>query len=392
MSSSNYGIPVNMGLTHGFQPNGSIGLLANAMPDKVLFQFGRPITINSIEELDSFTQIHKNDLYPGYGVYVLDSDSQVKGLQKAQYMYDKYKFIDIGTPACTSYLNIINISDIPENSSNIKEWFPDFFMRVQVNKVQGNINLRSILNKQYIINNNELMVFASMVGNYSLDNTITNNIIDRMLSINITGGIRSLMKKLGTKYKVSIPIFTDFSNCIIKSVIDIISGTAYSFTLMKNDYDLDVSTYINYIASCFAAFKYIYINNGVTNSLQYSEPLRIIDSTLLTKIKSNSSIAYDFDNIRNAIQEIIYYNKSSGYSVDFFDQLEEVVNYFKENNPTIFESTYNSNKFYIDLCEGIGGIVGLALLFAIMSNSKSELSKCSLFLCYLFPEQYKNIW
>ena len=49
------------------------------------------------------------------------------------------------------------------------------------------------------------------------------------------------------------------------------------------------------------------------------------------------------------------------------------------------------NAFFEDLCEGIGGIVNLALFFSIISNADST-AKTSMFLHFITPKKFEGFY
>ena len=417
MSKTNAGIPLNFGITYGFQSDDTYSLLSNAMPDQCILQFGRPVELDNIKTLNEFTSINRDTLQIGFTVLVKDTDPEQKGLQRSQYYWDGIEWIKFGNPGVSEYLNIFSIEYVkadPENNIDEGYYKTQFFMRMQIKNIQSNINLISLLNSRLIVTNLDIISYLGLNGNYSLENNGSTNILYSLINLNIRGGMNVLMKKISDKYNVTGRKFADLIEYTTTALHKIINQSGTEFIALCNEYNtLDVSMYINFIGACFASVKNLIINNSEdTVMLDPNNYLHMIDEnvyniitksytytsgdTVTNTISSTSKVVQIqtyFTKLLNNINSIIHYNPnnpSSNKVCNFFKEIKNIIEYFKENNTVLFSRRTLANKFYSDLIEGIAGVITLALYCSIISTGDG-LTRSTLFLHFLFPDKYKQI-
>ena len=410
MSKTNAGIPLNFGLTHGFQNENSFSLLTNAMPDNCTFQFSRPIEMQTLKDLNEFTSINRETLPLGFTVLVKDIDNNKKGLQRMQYYWNGIEWLKLGNPNVSEYLNIFSTSYISVEPGN-GYWDRQFFMRIQAKNIQSNINVISLLNNRLAVTNTDIISYIGLNGNYSLETNGSLNLLTTLLNMNIKSGMNLLMKKLCNKYQTAGRSFKNLNDYIFESVIKILRETSMDYTGLCIEYEtLDLSMYINFIGACFASIKNIISNNANdTTLLDPNNYLHMIDENvynIITKpytyIEANSNtntilntskvenIQSFFVKLLGVINRVLHYNENTGLQSLFYKEVISTIEYFKESNPVLFKYSVGANKFYADLIEGIAGIVTLALFFSVMSNGV-KLTKSTLYLHFLFPDLYKQI-
>ena len=393
MSATTLGIPLNFGLYYGFKNDNTISLLLNAMPETCMFRYINTTKLNNMEELE---QYDTSSLLTGHTIYITDSDSESKGLQTCQYMWDAKlsKWIAFGNPLIQHVLNIYALYP-DENEDTLST---QYFMRVHLRNIQSNIRLMSLLNGNYMISNLELMSFLSLTGEYDLNNSQTNNILSNILSINLSYGIATLLKRLCLKYNVPYKDFSEFQNTIATCTDKVLFESKELFgQIVLKYYNIDLSMYTNYIAAAFAAFKTIvisfYNNESSVPALDILSSLKDNDSYLLNRLNANKEMYNSF----YALGEVLDYYLYQINDVDewntrynFLIKLKEVITYFMLSNTDIIQNIDIRNSLIIDLCEGIGGIVNLALLFSIISNSGT--SSTTLYFHFIAPKKYDTVY
>lgn len=391
MSISNGGVPINIGLTHGINADGSWNLFTNACPDVVTLQYANPIEFPDVPTLGEFTVQNGSMLYPGYSVLVHDTDITTRGKQTCEYMWNRYRWAKIGCPIIKEYINIYNMTQINDDPENPK-WQSDFFMRMHTRTIKSNVSLLSILDRRVMLRATDFIVYCGVSGSYSFD-ILTDNVLYRLLLLNVKGGINHLMQKLCKEYQVDQVVFSDLQNSIFSSIKSILQETSFNFLKMTEDYDtLDFSMYVNYIGACFASLKTILIDtaNGKTlpSKIYPGNSLSLIDQTFMNKMSASNSLSNEMEEILDSIDGIVY-SDSSGTNT-FYKTLKMVVEYFKTNNSKIFKYSSTRNAFLTKLCEGIAGVATLALYLALLSNG-DELSKTTLFLQIINEQYWKDI-
>lgn len=396
MSKSAYGIPLNIGLVHGFLKDNSYSLLANILPNRFTLEYGNPITFKNKEELNTFTGENFRQLYAGMGAYITDIDPNTRGKQSNSYIWDTTQWRSVGDPVISEYLNIYAVEETTDEDGLTNHKL-DFFMRTHIRNIQSNISLLTILNRSYSVFNNEIIAFCGINGKYNLYTSKPNNVFNSLLSVNIESGINTLMRYLCDMYEVPLIRFTQLSDSIFNSIDKIIADTLVTFkTFMQDNLNTDISMYINYISSCFAAFKFIlqskYNDNAITiESIEPNECLAIIDKTLLNKLEISSSSRLSFLEILQAIDNILYRDGADS-RYNFFKELELLIDYFKANtkDPTLFSNNANRNDLFENICEGIGGIVNLALMFSLLSSAYGN-AKSSMYLHFICKDKFQDL-
>ena len=390
MSVLSSGIPLNLGLTHGLKTDSSWSLLANCCPDIITLQYSKPIEFPNIQTLGEFTLSNNaQSLYPGYSVLVHDTDLTTRKEQTCEYMWNKYRWAKIGSPNITEYVNIYNM--IQSTSNTESDWYADFFMRVHTKNIKSNVSLLSLLDRKVALRASDFISYCGISGNFDM-NISTDNVLFRLLRLNIIGGVNCLMQKLCSEYKVDQITFTDLQNSLITSIRSILQETAYNFISLKDDYTtLDFSMYVNYIGCCFASFKWILLNHYndkiLPTKIDPTTMLSIIDQIFLNKLNSSKSLRNDIEELLDDIDRILYSDSSNS---TFYGVLLSVSEYFKTNNSNIFKYSSTKNTFITKLCEGVGGIVTLALFLSIISNG-DETSKNTIFLQILNEELWRDV-
>lgn len=390
MSIQNGGIPINLGLTYGVNADGTWSLLANICPEVISLQYASPIEFPDVPTLGEFTLANGNDLYSGYSVLVNDTDITTRGLQTCEYMWNKYRWAKIGCPVVKEYVNIYNMTPVQESSN--QNWHADFFMRLHTRAIKSNVSLLSLLDRRVMLRATDFITYCGISGTYSFDIS-TDNVLYRLLLLNIKGGINFLMQKICKDYQVDSVVFTDLQNNIFSAIKNILLETSFNFLEMCKEYTtLDFSMYINYIGACFSALKMIFIdifnNRTVSNKVQPMNSLALIDQKFVNKLTSSTALANDMETMLDTIDNVIYSENSNTNT--FYRTLNEVIEYFKTNNSKIFKYSSTRNAFLTKLCEGIGGVVVLALYLSLLSNG-DELSKSTLFLQIINEQYWKDI-
>lgn len=371
------------------------------MPEFFIFDYNKPRQFKSMEDMQYYTSNMTNDLLPGDGAVVDDTDPNTPGNQNQHFIWNSVKWIPVGAPIVKEYLNIYEI-DKHADTNGIETPIAKFFMRIQLQNLQSNIRLLSMINKNYIIKNNEIMTFAGISGVYNLNNIGTNNVITNMLNINIGSSLDHFLQKLCDTYQVPSLRFNDFIQTTIRSVNKIVTDTAYPFYQIFINYpNIELSLYFHYIASCFASFDKVfksYYNNNVTmTTLDPLESLSIIDKPLVNRLRIRNQMSMDFEALLRTIDGIIYKRTSGGTNsnisndpYNYYEQLDKLVSYVLTNNPKLNQQQGNRDNFFRDLNEGIAGIVNLALFFAVFSNTGYG-SRTTLYFHFLAPRKYQYI-
>ena len=396
MSASSLGIPIPFGIVHGIKKDNTYSLFGNAMPPLCVLQYSKPKTLNSKTELE---ELDLSTLVPGEGFYVKDlypdnKSPEHKGLQPCQFMYDNKDnaLIELNNPNVKDYLNIYALYP-GENLADV-----EFFMRLHIKNIQSNIKIISMLDSNFALYNNELYTFLGLNGNYNLDNSFSNNVISNLLYVNIKNGMYVLMRRLCSIYDVEFNQeeydYKQLFNSIIQSLDRVISDTNFEFIQLVNEsVNIDLSMYINYISACFACFRYVLVNKYSNDTIDVAiNPLLslpIVDTTLVDKLNINSTVSNSFENILSVANDILYAEKSSAefLKYNFYPKLKELVSYFMEKNNKIATIISTRNSFFEDLCEGIGGIVNLALFFSIISNADIT-ARTSIFFHFITPKKF----
>lgn len=374
--------------------------MANIIPKYFIFDYSKPRRFKTLEDMQYYTSNMTHDILPGDGAVVDDTDPNTPGNQNQHFMWNKISWIPIGAPIISDYLNIYEIT-INKDSHGIEVINPSFFMRIQIQNIQSNIRLLSLLNKNYIIPNNEIITFAGLSGAYNLNNINTNNVITNMLSINLTSSLNHFLRKLCNQYEVPSLRFNEFIQSTIRSVNKIVTDTAYPFyQIAVNNPNIDLSIYFHYIASCFGAFDKVYksfYNNNVTMTvLDPIDSLSIIDKPLVNRLRIKSQLSNDFDRLLKIIDDIIYRRPSNNNSTsndlfNYFIELDKLVTYVLTNNPKLNNQRGKRDNFFTDLNDGIAGLVNLALFFSILSNSVYG-TRTTLYFHFIAPRKYQHIY
>ena len=391
MSANTLGIPLNFGMYYGFRNDNTVSLLTNCMPENCIFQFDKTNKLNNLEELNKYDT---SKIITGHSIYLSDDNPDIKDLQTNQYMWDTniQKWILLGNPTIQNVLNIYAV--YPQEDNTLKA---QYFMRLHLRNIQSNIRLLSLLNGTYSVSNLAIMSFLSLTGDYDLNNSQTNNILSNMLSINISYGIATLLKRLCLKYNVEYKDFTDFQNSIVTCTDKVIFESRTLFIeIAKKFYNIDISMYSNYIAAAYADFKNLliglYKDEIILPSINPLNVLSLNDSYLLTRLNGNKEMKLSFYEISEVLDYYLYQvNDVDEWNerYNFFIKLKEVIEYFFEQNNELKESTEKYN-FFIDLCEGIGGIINLAILFSIISNSGN--TSTTLYFHFICSKLYDQIY
>lgn len=384
---------MNLGMTHGIKHDGSYSLLANAMPKYFMFSYGKPIEMQSYDHLMEFTRMNTN-LIPGDGALVLDNDPKTPGLQNIQYVWDKYKWVEIGNPHTREFLNIYHIR--PQKNQD-SPWKASLYMRTHISNIRSNIRLLSILDRNYIIQNNEFVTFCGLNGEYTMDNSFTGNVISLLLDINLKLALNIFFNDLCEEYQVPTITFKEFITTTIISLDKLIKDTSYYFYQIYQNYTtIDLSQYFNFVSCCFASFKNVYkskYNNNINiPTIDPLDSLEIIDKPLLNRLRISSHISADFKQIVQFVDDILYRHlkNNSPDIYRYYVELTKLVEYFMLNNSAIKDHKGTRNKFLTDLNEGIAGIINLAIYMAVLS-SNSINNRTTLYFHFVAPEKYKNI-
>ena len=389
MSKTAYGIPINMGLTHGVRSDKTWSPLTNALPYKFTMLWNKPLNLKTLADRDMMEMVY---FIQGRRVKILDSDPIVKGLQSSHYFWTGQSWYDMKIPVVENYLNIYQILSTDEQLEN--EPFPrlTFFMTCNISNIQANISLLSMINNVFIIRNNEFATFASLDGNYNLNAEATTSIIPHLININLHYSVENYLNGLCTKYGVSPLNFITYVNKLKETLTEVIRKTYYDFYMIFNSYpNIDISMYVHYIASCFASFDAIYKNqyNSIHRDISMIDPLpklSMLDGNLKDRLNLTAALGTKFAKILQTVDEIIYNQTDPN---QYYPQFSTLINYFI-NNGTGLKRIGDINKFLTEICEGIGGLINLALLFALMS-SVDKGTKTSLFFNFLVPGKYSNI-
>jgi len=373
--------------------------MANIMPKYFILDYNKPRRFKTFQEMQYYTSNMTHDILPGDGAVVDDTDPNTPGNQNQHFIWNKVEWLPLGAPIVLDYLNIYEVT-ITKDSSGIEVPTASFFMRIQIQNIQSNIRLLSLINKNYIIPNNEIMTFMGLSGKYNLNNINTNNVITNMLSVNLTSSLDHFLRKLCDQYEVPSLRFNELIQSTIRSVNKIVTDTAYPFyQIFINNPNVDLSLYFHYIASCFGSFDRVYrsfYNNNVTMTvLDPMESLSIIDKPLVNRLRVRNQLSNDFENMLRIIDGIIYRRPGKGSKsndfYNYFEELDKLVTYVLTNNPKLNSQQGKRDNFFSDLNDGIAGLVNLALFFSILSNS-SYGTRTTLYFHFLAPRKYQYIY
>ena len=388
MSATNLGIGLPFGLYHGIDTT----LLGNAMPSVIRMKYGTPIEVKNEEELVNYPT---HNLIPGDTVYVrnLSKSETYSGVPSAYFIWNNSKWNILGMPTSGEFLNIYALNIDEEHRCGSTQ----FFMRLQTRNIQSNIKTISLLNGNLFVRNNEIETFVGVNGEYDFTiNSSVNCLFTNLLALNLSNGLNYLMRTLCVKYNVPYVIFTDLYESTLRSLVKVISDTSYSFIQLGNQTtaSVDISMYIHYIAATFATFKYIFTDkyNNLTPdaSLDPTTELRTIDDLLVNRMKSNSSLGTFFIELLQVINDTIYKDDDNEEVYDFYKQLKYIIQYFTSKNTKLLPIRNNRNQLFTDLCEGIGGIISLALFFTILSCGAMN-SITTIDFHFLMPKKYMDV-
>ena len=384
MSTSSLGIPIPIGIIHGFHnDNTTYSLLANCIPPTILLKYDKPLLLNNINELDS---LDKSNIDYGSGYYITNKMSGA--ITTNQYIYNQYddEFTLLNNPINKEYLNIYALYQGEKLSSY------DFFMRININNIRSNIKIISLLDSNFAIHSNEFFSLLGTIGKDSLDNSISNNVISPLLYVNIRNGLNVILKLLLSIYDIRIDNtefnYSKFYNSIIDSVNEILKNNMSTFINLFNEgINIDTSIFLNYIGASFASFRQIfseyYLTNTLSTIINPNIPLALIDQPLINKISLNTIVASVFEEILYSINATLM-NK-------YYPQLKSFIEYCMNKNNKIKNITSTRSTFLEDICEGIGGVVLLALFFSIFSNGDS-LSRTTLYLHFVAPKKFSGFY
>ena len=372
MNIKNLGIPMPFGVTFGYDTN----MYLNSMPDITTVKYYK--SSSSMDTLSDLECYDTSTLKIGES-FIVKKDEDI---HNAEYFWTGKEWIKIGNPNCVSYLNIysITLNDVKDSISN-----EEFYMRAYFNSIQSNIRIKQFLNSDFAIYNDNIVTFCGLKGLYNMN---LNDTLNNLIYININSAMNILMRKLSKKYNVSYTQPKDLSASIIKSLYDIINQSNILFyQLSKEISNIDISIYTNFISACFSSFKYILeskYENVSSIVLSNDVELQLIDQTLYDRIENNKDIKLFAQEFLQIVYDNTYENNSK-----FFSELNNVINDFDKKNSHIIRIKKNRIQLYKDLCEGIAGIVNLALLFSIISNC-SYGSRNSIYFHFIVPENYNN--
>lgn len=400
MSVSALGMPINMGLTHGLIGESTYSLLCNPLPQYIMFEYvTNPMEFDTEGALQTYTNDNYNILYPGMGVFIKDVDQDKIGLQGMQYIWDKVKWQKIGNPYNKEYLNIFGV-EFKEHESGYTETIISFFMRMYLKNIKSNIKLLSLLDKKYAIRSNEFLAFCSLNGKYNISNVKTGNIFSYLMAINVSSALNYFFRKICNVYNVPAIKFNAFIDSAIRSVDRVIADTYHTFTQLYYDtIEIDISMYINYITACYASFLNIFhsmYSDGMTmNVLQPLGELTLIDKPLYNRINMSGIVKNHFETILGIIDQIIYRDaidnpKTKIATDNFFTEYKDLINHFKNYNEKLFSNINTRKAFLTNICEGIAGIIGLALYFTILSNGDPK-TRTTLHLHFITPKKYQEV-
>ena len=148
--------------------------------------------------------------------------------------------------------------------------------------------------------------------------------------------------------------------------------------------------FINYIASCYASLSTIftnYFNSSLeednTDILEPLSFLSLIDKPLVNKLKSNSNISSYYEDILHNINNLIN-NPDITSSYNVYKELKIFISFCLS-----YKKDIHINKFIMELCEGIGGIVCLALFFSILANGDT-LTKTNVYIHFVTPKKFES--
>lgn len=386
MSVSSLGMPIPMGIAHGFHTdNITYSLLANCIPPTILFKYDKPIQVSNEEELNS---IDTSNIDPGSGYYITTKYNGI--VSTSQYVYDPYlkRFLLLNNPINKDYLNIYALYE----GTNLSSY--DFFMRINISNIRSNIKILSLLDTNFGVYNTEFFSLLGVSGSYSLDNTISNNILTPLLELNIRNGLHIQLRLLLSLYDIQVDDnkeynFDNFYNSIIECTNEILRNNMSNYINLYNEkINMDTSMFINYIGSSFASFRQVlteyYNTNNLPSVINPLIPLALIDQPLINKINLNTIVNNVFNN------DILYSINSTLFN-KYYPFLLSLVEYCMIKNSRIKDISSTRSDFLEDVCELVGGIVSLALYFSIFSNGNA-LSRTILYLHFVAPKKFNGFF
>ena len=382
MSVSTLGIPMPFGLTHGYNTDYSINTFLNSMPIITTFKYYK--NLSSVQTLSDLESYDTSLLINGDSIIVKNDPSN--NISNAQYFWTGEKWIKIGALNCPEFINIYSCTSktVDDELKIDKE---EFYMRTHFNSIQSNIKLMQLLRSDFGVNNNDIITFCGLNGSYNMN---LNEQLKSLLEINITNGINNTLKNIFNKYNVPYIFADNLIKSIINSIYSIIeeSNTLF-YQLSREVSKIDISMYSNYLSACYSSFKYILesrYEKVSTIIFNNDVELQLIDQNFYDRIQNNDDIKLFAQEFLQIINDITY---STTDSSSFFFQLNALVNYFDWNNTHIIRIKKNRIQLYKDLCDGIAGVINLALLFSLISNCTYGSSN-SIYFHFIAPEKFLN--
>jgi hypothetical protein len=302
------------------------------------------------------------------------------------YAYDGANLIELGHPVTENFLNIYTIDSYDKINQDAEA---TLFMTCQINNIRSNINLLNMLNNRFCVKNNEIATYATTYGSYTLSNNSSHNIINSILYLNLTNSTQSLISSILKKYNLPAVLVSQFSNKLCSTVTRIVLNTYYPFIeIIHNFIEIDLSMYVNYIAACFASleeiFKRRYNKTHPDPTIDPNPKLATIDRPLLNRLTRSSDFNVKFQEILQPIDELIYNEAGTD---NFFVWMEELVSYGTKR----LKAVKDASEYIRDITNGIAGLVGLALMFAMLSSSNKG-SKTALYLHFIAAKKWSQVY
>lgn len=267
------------------------------------------------------------------------------------------------------------------------------FMEIPLTTIKTNVPMLKIFNGSYVLFNFELKAYGSMVGDFNLGTGSGDMVIPKTLFL-LEQAMPALLEELKIDY--GAPTFdfyvlssggTFFFTRILEEVI---LKTIQTFIDLNRDYtDLDITNYVNLVASAFASME-----NEVwmryqspsydSTELTVGNKLRVIDAPFVNRLESNTVLDYRVSAMKDTMNDAIHMPLTSGDDPEnLVGKLVDVTNQISRVAPSYFKA----NQFILDITGRIAGLINMCLMLGIMGSQKSGAS-AGIYFAFAYPEKF----